>query len=77
LPANVSLHLCRRHRRKFNVFCKSSAFPLGGVSSLDRFCFLSEMEKGPPEPFYSHDPVVRAIEGTREAIQKLLRENTK
>ena len=34
-------------------------------------------EKGPPEPAYSLDPVVRAIDGTREAIQKLLRENTK
>jgi len=31
-------------------------------------------EKGPPEPVYSHDPVVRAIDGAREAIQKLLRE---
>ena len=31
-------------------------------------------EKGPPEPVYSNDPVVRAIDGTREAIQKLLRE---
>jgi hypothetical protein len=34
-------------------------------------------EKGPPEPIYSHAPVVRATAGTREAIQKLLRENTK
>jgi len=34
-------------------------------------------EKGPPEPVYSHHPVVRAIDGTKEAIQKLLRENTK
>ena len=34
-------------------------------------------EKGPPEPIYSYDPVVRAIDGTREAIQKLLREKTK
>jgi len=34
-------------------------------------------EKEPPEPVYSHDPVVRAIDGTREAIQKLLREKTK
>jgi hypothetical protein len=34
-------------------------------------------EKGPPEPTYSKAPVVRAIDGTREAIQKLLRENTK
>jgi len=30
-----------------------------------------------PEPIYSHAPVVRAIDGSREAIQKLLRENTK
>lgn len=34
-------------------------------------------EKGPPEPIFSHAPVVRAIDGTMEAIQKLLRENTK
>ena len=34
-------------------------------------------EKGPPEPIYSHAPVVRAIDETREAINKLLRENTK
>ncbi len=34
-------------------------------------------EKGPPEPIYSHNPVVRAIDGTREAIQKSLRENSK
>jgi len=33
--------------------------------------------QAPPEPAYSSVPVVRAIEGTREAIQKLLRENTK
>ena len=34
-------------------------------------------EKGPPEPSYSKAPVVHAIEGTREAIQKLLRESVK
>lgn len=34
-------------------------------------------DKGPPEPIYSHAPLVRAIEDTREAIQKLLRENPK
>jgi len=34
-------------------------------------------EKGPPKPIYSHDPVVRAIDGTREAIQKSVRENSK
>jgi len=34
-------------------------------------------DQAPPEPAYSSVPVVRAIEGTREAIQKLLRENTK
>ena len=34
-------------------------------------------EKGPPEPVYSHDPVVRAIDGTREAVQKLLGESAK
>jgi hypothetical protein len=34
-------------------------------------------EKGPPEPTYSHAPVVHAIDGTREAIQKLLRDTQK
>jgi len=34
-------------------------------------------EKGPPEPTYSKVPVIHAIDGTREAIQKLLRGNTK
>jgi len=34
-------------------------------------------EKGPPEPTYSQAPVVHSIDGTREAIQKLLRENSK
>jgi hypothetical protein len=43
LLTDVSIHLCRRGGRKFSVFCKISAFPAGGVSSLDRFCFLSEM----------------------------------
>lgn len=28
-------------------------------------------EKGPPDPVYSHAPVVRAIDDTREAIRKL------
>jgi hypothetical protein len=34
-------------------------------------------EKGPAEPIYSKAPVVHAIDGTREAIQKLLRESAK
>ncbi len=34
-------------------------------------------EKGPPEPVYSHVPVVRAIDDTREAIVKLLPQNAK
>jgi hypothetical protein len=34
-------------------------------------------DKGPPEPFYSHAPVKNAIDGTREGILKLLRQNTK
>lgn len=34
-------------------------------------------DQAPPRPVYSSVPVVRAIDGTREAIQKLLRENTK
>jgi hypothetical protein len=29
-------------------------------------------DKGPPEPTYSKAPVIHAIEGTREAIQKLM-----
>ena len=34
-------------------------------------------DKGPPEPAYSNAPVIHAIDGTREAIQKLLREDGK
>lgn len=34
-------------------------------------------EKGPPEPTYSHAPVVRAIDETREAIRKLVAPNAK
>ena len=34
-------------------------------------------EKGPPEPTYSHAPVIHAISETRDAIQKLLPKNTK
>lgn len=34
-------------------------------------------DKGPPEPAYSNVPVVRAIDGTREAIQKALQSNVK
>ena len=34
-------------------------------------------EKGPPEPTYSHAPVVRAIDETREAIRKLVAPNGK
>jgi hypothetical protein len=34
-------------------------------------------DQAPPEPVYSKVPVIRGIDGTREAIQKLLREKTK
>lgn len=34
-------------------------------------------DKTLPEPIYSHAPVVRAIDGTRDAIQKLLQEKSK
>ncbi|MGI9066901.1 MAG: hypothetical protein ACR2HX_10930 [Pyrinomonadaceae bacterium] len=34
-------------------------------------------DKSPPEPIYSHAPLVRAIDGTNEAIQKLLQEKSK
>jgi len=34
-------------------------------------------EQAPPEPLYSNVPVIRGIDGTREAIQKLLREEMK
>jgi len=34
-------------------------------------------EKGPPEPAYSHAPVVRAIDETREALRKLSVQNAK
>jgi len=34
-------------------------------------------DQAPPEPVYSNVPVIRGIDGTREAIQKLLRENFK
>ena len=34
-------------------------------------------DQAPPEPVYSKVPVIRGIDGTREAIQKLLRENFK
>ena len=34
-------------------------------------------DKSPPEPIYSHAPVIHGINGTREAIQKLLQEKTK
>jgi hypothetical protein len=43
LLADVSIHLCRRRRWQFSVFCKGSAFPAGGIPPLDRFCFLSKM----------------------------------
>ena len=33
--------------------------------------------KGPPEPLYSHVPVVRAIDNTREAITRLLPQTAK
>jgi len=34
-------------------------------------------EQAPPEPVYSTVPVVKVIDGTREAIQKVLQENSK
>ena len=34
-------------------------------------------EKGPPEPTYSHAPVVRAIDATKDAIGKLSEQNSK
>ena len=34
-------------------------------------------EKGPPEPTYSHAPVVRGIDETREAIRTLVAPNGK
>jgi hypothetical protein len=34
-------------------------------------------EKEPPDPTYSHAPVVRAIDETREAIRKLVAANAK
>jgi len=34
-------------------------------------------EKGPPEPAYSHAPVVKGIDETREAIKKLVVQNAK
>jgi hypothetical protein len=34
-------------------------------------------DKGLPEPSYSKAPVIHAIDGTREAIQKVVRESTK
>jgi len=34
-------------------------------------------DQSPPKPVYSSVPVVRAIDGTREAVQKLLHESTK
>jgi len=34
-------------------------------------------DQAPPEPNYSNVPVIRGIEGTRAAVQKLLQENKK
>jgi hypothetical protein len=34
-------------------------------------------EQAPPEPAYSSEPVVRAIDGTREAIKRLLQAKLK
>jgi len=34
-------------------------------------------DKGPPEPLYSHAPVVRAIDDTRAAVVRLLSQNAK
>ena len=34
-------------------------------------------DKSPPEPVYSKAPVIHGIDGTRDAIQKVLRENAK
>src|SRR6266542_2572137 len=40
--ADVSIHLCRRGRRKFCFFFQALGLSCD-VSSLNRFCFLSEM----------------------------------
>jgi hypothetical protein len=34
-------------------------------------------DKGPPDPTYSHAPVIHAIDGTRHAVQKLWHESSK
>ena len=34
-------------------------------------------DKSPPEPLFSHAPVIRGIDGTRDAIQKLLLSSAK
>jgi hypothetical protein len=34
-------------------------------------------DQAPPEPAYSSDPVIRAVDGTREAIERLLRAKMK
>ena len=34
-------------------------------------------DKSPPQPNYSHAPVIHGIEGTRDAIQKVMREKAK
>ena len=34
-------------------------------------------DQAPPEPAYSNVPVIHGIDGTREAVQKLLQENEK
>ncbi len=36
-----------------------------------------QWSQAPPEPAYSNVPVIHGIDGTREAIQKLLRERAK
>ncbi len=34
-------------------------------------------DKSPPEPIYSHAPVIQAIDGTKQAIQKVLHQKSK
>ena len=34
-------------------------------------------EKSPPDPVYSKAPVIHGIDGTREAMQKVLQEKSK
>lgn len=34
-------------------------------------------DKSPPEPTYSHAPVIHGIDGTRDAVQKVLHESAR